>query len=548
MGRQTAQATPGEVVHGPQDGPRLTSISPATEQVLGHVPLTGRSGLEAILRGAEETARIWGTLSPDSRRVYLRRLRQAVVDEAEAIARLVASEQGKPLSEAYATEIIPVLALLKWLEAEGLEHLSPRRFGATTPMLGRKRLYERYDPLGVVALITPWNYPFAIPFVQLASALAAGNVVVLKPSPVTPLVGQKIGELCRRAGLPAGVVHVVHLRDEDAPLLVEHPSVAKVFFTGSVETGRRVMASAAKGPKPVVLELGGKDPAIVAADADLERTAAGIAWYAMANSGQTCAAVECVYVHRAIAELFVRRLVDEVGRLRVGDPLDPNTDVGPLTTEAQRQRVEAHVEEAVALGARVLVGGHRLDDRPGYFYAPTVLADVPPSARVVQEETFGPVIPVITVETLDEAVELANRSPLGLTASVWTTNPALGRELAVRLRAGAVHVNDHACHWAEPRAAWGGVRQSGFGRVLGPHGLREMVNVKIVSEDYRAGALEPWWYPYGPHVISLLANTARALYAPLRRRPWALLNLLLNRRARRRVHLLDYLRHPRAWW
>ncbi|MDQ7030390.1 MAG: aldehyde dehydrogenase family protein [Ardenticatenia bacterium] len=408
-------------------------------------------------------------------------------------------------------------------------------------------MYERYDSLGVVALMTPWNYPFAIPLVQLATALAAGNVVVLKPSPVTPLVGQKIGELCRRADVPANVVHVVHLRDEDAPALVEHSSVAKVFFTGSVETGRRVMASAAKGPKPVVLELGGKDPAIVAADADLDRAVPGIVWYAMANSGQTCAAVECVYVHRAIAELFTQRLVAEVRRLRVGDPLDPATDVGPLATEEQRRRVEAHVEEAVAMGARVLVGGHRLE-RPGYFYAPTALTDVPPSARLLHEETFGPVIPVVVVDTLEEAVDLINRSPLGLTASVWTTNSALGRDLAVRLRVGAVHVNDHACHWAEPRAAWGGVRQSGFGRVLGPHGLLEMVAVKIVSEEYRGGALDPWWYPYSPHVISLLANTARALYAPLCRRPWALFSLLLNRRARRRVNWLEYLRHPRTWW
>lgn len=532
---------------GVQNGPQLTSINPATGDILGYVPLTDLEGLSAIIRNARETARVWGYLTPASRRVYLRQLRQVIVDQSEAIARLVSMEQGKTLAEAYATEIIPVLATLKWLEREGLDLLAPRRVSPSTPMLAHKRMYERYDPLGVVALITPWNYPFGIPFIQIAAALAAGNTVVLKPSPITPLVGQKIADVCRQAGLPAGVVNVVHLRNEDAPALVEHPDITKVFFTGSVATGRRVMETASRVPKPVVLELGGKDPAIVAADADLDRAVPGIVWYALANCGQTCAAVECVYVHRAIAEFFTQRVVELVRRLRVGDPLDPETDIGPLTTEQQLQTVEAHVQDAVSQGARVLVGGHRLD-RPGFFYAPTVLVDVKPSMRIMQEETFGPVIPIMAVETLDEAVELANRSPFGLTASVWTTSPTLGRDLAMRLQAGAVHVNDHACHWAEPRAAWGGVRQSGFGRVLGPHGLMEMVNVKVITEEYRPGAVEAWWYPYNKHVAGLLSNTARALYGPFIRRPLALLNLLANPRTRERINLLEYIRHLRTWF
>ena len=545
----TELSTPDRTIHerqAAQNGPRLTSINPSTGEVLGYVPLTDRDGLDAVIRNARETARVWGLLTTTSRRVYLRQLRQAILNNGEEIARLVVMEQGKTLSEAYATELIPVLATLKWLEREGLDLLATRRVSPSTPMLGHKRMYERYDPLGVVALITPWNYPFSIPVLQIVAALAAGNAVVLKPSPITPLVGQKIADLCRQAGLPAGVVNVVHLRDEDAPALVEHPDVAKVFFTGSVVTGRRVMETAARTPKPVVLELGGKDPAIVAADADLERAVPGIVWYALANCGQTCAAVECVYVHRAIAELFTQRVVELVRQLRVGDPLDPDTDIGPLTTEEQLQTVEAHVQDAIAQGARVLTGGHRLD-RPGFFYAPTVLTNVKPSMRIMQEETFGPVIPIVEVETVDEAVELANRSPFGLTASVWTTSPTLGRDLAVRLRAGAVHVNDHACHWAEPRAAWGGVRQSGFGRVLGPHGLMEMVNVKFITEEYRTGAVEAWWYPYNKHVASLLADTSRALYGPLLRRALALFKLLLNPRTRERVRLSSYLRRPWTW-
>lgn len=530
-----------------KNGAVITSINPSTGEVLGHVQRTDRSGIDAVIRNARDAAATWGRTSAASRRVYLRQLRYTLLNRSEELARLIAMEQGKTQAEAFSIEIFPSLALLKWLEGEGLEALAPTRVSASHPLLARKRMYYRFDPLGVVAIISPWNYPFGIPFMQLATALTAGNVVVIKPSPLTPLVAQKIADICREAGVPANVVNVLQVADEDAPTVVRHAEIDKVVFTGSTETGRKVMAAAAEGPTPVLLELGGKDPAIVAADADLRRAVPGVVWFALENCGQTCAAVEVVYVHRNVAEEFIDGVVELVKQLRVGDPCDPNTDIGPLTDEEQLRTVEAHVQDAVDRGASVLTGGTRID-RPGLYYAPTVLTNVDPDMRIVREETFGPVIPIMVVDSVEEAVDLSNRSAAGLTGSLWTSNPTEAHDVAARLRVGAVNVNDHACHWGEPRAAWGGVGESGFGRTLGRFGLMEMVNVKFVTEDYKHAGADPWWYPYDKHLTPLLTNTARALYGPVTRRPWAFLNLLLNPRTYERVNLFEYVRHIRKWF
>ena len=531
----------------PEPSNRLASHNPATGAVLGYVSLMTPEELHATIETAADAARIWGQTSHASRRSYLQRLRRVLLQESDALAQLIASEQGKTPGEAYVTEIFPSLAYLKWLERDGLNQLRTRKVSPSHPVFGRKRMYYRYDPLGVIGIIAPWNYPFGIPFMQMAAALAAGNTLIVKPSPFTPLVGQKIATLCREAELPAGVVNVVHVRDEHAPLIVQHPLIDKIIFTGSVATGRNVMATAAAGPKDVVLELGGKDVAIVAYDADLDRAIPGITWMAMENAGQTCASVEIALVHRAVYETFVDGVVDIVRGLRVGNPLDPDTDVGPLSNERQLQIVEEQVQDALAKGARALVGGHRLDG-PGSFFAPTVLVDVTPEMRIVQEETFGPVLVVMPVSSIEEAIAFVDALPFGLTASVWTQSPVLAHEVAARLKVGGVNVNDHACQWGEPKATWGGIKSSGFGRVIGPYGLLDLVNVKFVTEEYREKAIEAWWYPYDKNVPQLMSDFAQALYGPLVRRPVAMLKLMLNRRARERVDFVAYLRHWRTWF
>jgi len=369
-------------------------------------------------------------------------------------------------------------------------------------------------PIGVVLVITPWNYPWGLTLPVVAAALVAGNTVVLKPAPATTVVGLRLGELAQKAGLPLGTVNVLAVDDAVAASLVEDPRLGKIVFTGSVATGKRVMVAAAKNLTPVVLELGGKDPAIVCRDADLDRAARGIVWGAFLNCGQTCASVERVYVERPVADALLERVVAETQRLRLGDPARGEVEVGPLTMERQRRVVLDHVEDALARGARALTGGAPVEG-PGFFYPPTVLAGVDHSMAIMREETFGPVLPVMAVDSLDEAIRLANDSPYGLTASGWTRSQTTAQRLQRELVAGVVTINDHASSFGEPTAPWGGTKWSGIGRTHGLLGLREMVQPRYVSRDRGRGP-ELWWYPYDGQFAGLMRAAAPALYATSR--------------------------------
>jgi acyl-CoA reductase-like NAD-dependent aldehyde dehydrogenase len=461
----------------------------------------------------------------------LRRLREALVAEADEIARLVEREQGKPAAEAHAAEILPSLEALKHLATHAEDLLRDDPVEGQVLLLAHKEAAVVYEPHGVVLAITPWNYPFGIPLPVVAAALVAGNTVVLKPAPSTTLVGLRIGALARRAGLPEGVVNVIAVDDALAPALVADPRLGKIVFTGSVATGKKVMAAAANNLTPVVLELGGKDPAIVCRDADLERAAQGIVWGAFMNAGQTCASVERVYVERDVAEPFLARVVEETARLRLRTAVGAPGEIGPLSLERQRKIVEEHVEDARRKGARVLTGGEAVPG-PGFFYAPTVLSDVDHSMVVMREETFGPVLPVMTVDSIDEAIRLANDSNYGLTATAWTRSRETARRLQRELQAGVVTINDGLSSFGEPAAPWGGVKRSGIGRTHGLIGLREMVRPKYVSFD---GGRTPelWWYPYDERYERLLSTANTALHA---RSPW-----------RRLVHLIRLAGHRRLW-
>jgi succinate-semialdehyde dehydrogenase/glutarate-semialdehyde dehydrogenase len=526
-------------------GPRRASHNPATGAVLGHVPLVGRDGIEAALAATREAQRLWAEQPPRQRAALLLRFRDELEADADAVAQLISMEQGKPIAEALSIELLSTLAQVTWLAGDGVKLLEGRATPLFHPIFTTKRARYEAEPLGVIAVISPWNYPFSIPATQVLTALLAGNGVILKPSPFTPLIGQKIAELARRAGLPSGLLSVIHIEDADAPYLTSHPGVDKIIFTGSVETGRRVMASAAQVPTPVVLELGGKDAAIVAPDADLKRAVPGIVWYAMANAGQTCAGIERAYVHSAIYDRFVDEAVALAGRLKVGEGIRQETEMGPLTNERQLAHIEALVEDAKAKGARVLVGGYRLQGE-GTFYAPTVLVDVTPEMRLMQEEAFGPLLPILRVDSVEEAVESANQSRFALTGSIWTRDERKGLELARRLRGGAVNLNDHAFHYGDPGVGWGGNGASGFGRTNGAQGLMELVNLKFISADMRRGALELWWYPYNEALAQLLRNVARFLYGPRDRKLWAMVSLLLNPRTLTRLSLRQLLAAFRA--
>jgi succinate-semialdehyde dehydrogenase/glutarate-semialdehyde dehydrogenase len=359
-----------------------------------------------------------------------------------------------------------------------------------------KRGWLVREPHGVIGIISPWNYPFSIPATETLAALVAGNAVVLKPSESTPLVALELASLLHAAGVPKGVFQVVIGAGPAGAALVRS-AIDKVVFTGSVATGKRIAAAAAEHLLPVVLELGGKDPMLVLDDADVDVASSAAVWGAFVNAGQACLSVERCYVHRSLYESFAKACAEKTKQLRVGSGMDADTDVGPMIHERQVRIVESHVEDARARGARVLAGGTRLPQLGVNFFAPTVLADVTHEMRIMREETFGPVLPIMACGHDDEAVRLANDSEYGLAASVWTRDKKRGERLARRIHAGTVMVNDVISCFGISEAPHGGVKASGIGRTHGRIGLDEMVRVKYLDIDRVPGMKKVWWHGYG---------------------------------------------------
>jgi acyl-CoA reductase-like NAD-dependent aldehyde dehydrogenase len=482
----------------------LRVVNPATLEEVGAVTAADPAAVTAFAADAALAQEQWGAASPAERVRVLARLRRAILRRAPEIASRVCSETGKPLVEAYTSELYPALDALAWLERHATRVLAPERVRMSQPHLLQKRAWLRYEPLGVVALITPWNFPLAIPLTEVAYALAAGNAAVVKPSELTPLTAELIVELTVEADVPSGLVTVVHGDGAVGAALVDAPAVAKVVFTGSPEIGRRVAEAAAGRLVPTTLELGGSDPMLVLDDADLERAVAGAVWASFLNCGQVCSGVERIYVEGRLYEPFAEELARRTKALRLG------TDVGPLVSEAQRERVHELVEDAVEHGARVVAGGE-VPDRRGWFHEPTVLVDVPAAARIEREEIFGPVVTVARVPDEHAAVAAANAGPYGLGASVWTRDAARAARVAARVRAGSVWHNDHAYSYGAAQAAWGGRGLSGYGRTHSRHGLYDLSNVKFVDRDTGRVPV-PWWFPYDDHSVDAFRGALAVLY------------------------------------
>jgi acyl-CoA reductase-like NAD-dependent aldehyde dehydrogenase len=467
--------------------------SPVTGERLGEFPITSREGVIAAVARARSAHTTWRETPLSSRLAMLDRIKEVIQTHGEEYARRISDDTGKPLVDSLLTELMIIPLFLDYYRKTAPKLLARRK--VPTPILfPGKTSYIEHFPIGVVAVISPWNFPFQLAMVPVISALIAGNTVVLKPSEITPITGEIIAEIFRRIGIPTGVVEVVQGDGSTGAALAES-DVDKIFFTGSVATGRKIMAAAAKKPIPVELELGGKDAMIVCSDAHLERAARGAIWGGLVNCGQMCTSVERIFVEASVHDRFVEILEREVRKVKVGGP-DEHADMGPMTFARQLETVERHVRDALDKGARVLFGGEKLA-RPGQFYAPTLLTGVRPDMSIYLEETFGPVLPVIKVRDVEEAVRMANEHEFGLLASVWTRDIDHGLEIASRLECGQVTVNDVVVSVGNPALPFGGVKSSGFGRYHGPEGLLGFTHQKAIMVDRGRAATEPLWFPYG---------------------------------------------------
>jgi len=502
---------------------RIASINPATGEVLGELDSAGPVEVRAAVARARAAQPGWHAWGVRNRIRALRRFQQILLARKSEIARRISQEAGKPQAEALTTEVLVVLDAARFLIANGFELLRDEVLPHGNLVLKTKSGRILHEPYGVIGIISPWNYPFSIPATETMAALLAGNAVVLKPSELTPLIALELEKLFRAAGIPEDILQVVPGEGPTGAAVVQS-DIDKIVFTGSVATGRRIAEAAAQRLLPVVLELGGKDPMLVLDDADIDVASSGAVWGAFVNAGQTCLSVEHCYVHRGLYPAFLDACLTKTRKLRVGNGLDPSTDIGPMIHERQVRIVESHVEDAKDRGARVLTGGTRLRDLGPTFFAPTVLADVDHSMRIMREETFGPVLPIAPFDNDSEAVQLANDSDYGLAASVWTRDRRRGERLATQINAGTVMVNDVVSCFSISEAPHGGVKSSGLGRTHGRWGVEEMVRVKYVDSDRVPRRKKPWWFGYGRDFTAEMEAFLDLLYRkPLRQRAKAAL-------------------------
>jgi acyl-CoA reductase-like NAD-dependent aldehyde dehydrogenase len=505
----SVETTAPQSMNGSAGGPQIPVENPATGELIRHVPDLSASDVAGLADAGRAAQPGWQALGFDGRAAVMRRMRAWLMEHADDVTKTLVTETGKTYEDANLIELLYAGGALGYWAKHAGRFLSDERVRVSTLAVAGKRLLTRYEPLGLVGIIGPWNYPLVNSFGDAIPALMAGNSVILKPSEFTPLTSLRLAEGLAECGLPAGVFQVATGRGATGEALVDE--VDMIMFTGSTATGRKVLARAAQTLTPASLELGGKDPMIVLDGADLERAANAAVYYSMLNGGQTCISVERVYVEAPVYEDFVQRVVTKVEAIRQGPSTGPaTTEVGAMTTATQLEIVERHVADAVAKGARVRTGGKRAAGT-GQFYEPTVLVDVDHSMLAMTEETFGPTLPIMRVADAEEALEKANDSPYGLAASVYGAHKD-AEALARRIEAGAVCVNDALLNYLAVELPMGGWKASGMGTRHGAGGIRKYAKQQSLLISRLHLKREVFMFPYRAKSSKLLFKGVRLLY------------------------------------
>ncbi|MCX6651257.1 MAG: aldehyde dehydrogenase family protein [Methanomassiliicoccales archaeon] len=479
----------------------IHKYNPANLEFVGEAEVTPSEEVPKIIDTARKAQAEWAALPLDKRKNILHQVQNALAKRTDEFVGLVSQETGKPAMEALATDVMNALSVGDFAVGR-MEHIfreSTVDFGSLSTMMrymGRSsHMIPR--PLGVVGIIATWNYPLAIPYSQAMMALAAGNAVILKPSSHTPLTALRMGEMMLKTGIPEGLMQVIVGSGEEVGEALVRSNVDRLVFTGHPDVGHRIMTVAAQRLTPLTLELGGKDAFIVLKDADLRRAAKAACWGSFVNCGQTCVAVKRIYLHRSVEKKFTELFLEEVRALKQGyDPEDPSLTVGPLISEKAIKDMETQVARALEQGAKILIGGQRKPGEKGYFFEPTVITNAAQSSDIVQKETFGPIVVLLTFDSEEEVVRLNNDSLYALNGSVWTSDLEKGREIATRLRSGTITVNNVAYTYGLGATPWGGRGESGFGRTHGDNGFEEMIERQHVHLDRGKFSSEIWWPPY----------------------------------------------------
>ncbi len=468
----------------------IESYNPNTNEKIGEVLRTNPEEVSLIVEKARSAQQHFKNLHLRERLKFISKLKELIYQNRDEIANLITKENGKPIFESYSTEIIPTLSIASYYLKKSSKFLKPHKERIKLPVMIHKKSWIEYEPYGVIGIISPWNYPLLLPMGQIIPALIAGNAVIFKPSEWTSLVGKKIDELINSTGIPEGVFNTIYGEAEVGEALVKSP-IDKLFFTGSTAVGKIIAKATAEKLLPVSLELGGKDPAIVLEDSDLDRTVQGILWGCLMNAGQTCVSIERVYVDEKIFDSFISKMIDCLKNIKSFSE-SMYYDYSNIKLTKQVQIIKDQIEDALEKGAKILFGA-KID---GNFVQPTLLIDVNHSMKVMQEETFGPVIPVMKFKSIDEAINLANDSNYGLSASVWTKNIKLGIQIAKKIKSGSVLINDSISYFGAGEAIVGGIKMSGNGRVHSRSGIMEMVYEKYYNTDSFTWQKKLWWFNY----------------------------------------------------